>query len=170
MGEPMFRHRLFFWMPKPYVPAMLLNLGFYGSTSLTDVHLAALTGDTVNAWSLQPRSSLTGRRKLEMFLGGKPTRLMLYLTSILLRRHYVVWTYGRKATEVGLSIGLEVHTLELRARCISRRLYPFSLKEVLRNSNSPWRLSLSHRGLCLCTKVAKTACLLEGWRCDPGFR
>jgi hypothetical protein len=63
---------------------------------------------------LSPRSSFTGWRKLEIFLGGKPTLLMLCLATILLRRVYVVWTYGRRTTEVGLSLGLEVLTLGLR--------------------------------------------------------
>jgi hypothetical protein len=62
---------------------------------------------------------------------------------------------------VGLSLGLEVLAVGLRAR-ICLRLYPLSLKVVLRKSNSPWRLSLLHRALALCTKVAIRACLLEG--------
>jgi hypothetical protein len=49
---------------------------------------------------LSLRSYITGRRKLEIFLGGKPTLLMLCLASMLLRRLYVVWTYGRR----GLSL------------------------------------------------------------------
>jgi hypothetical protein len=104
-----------------------------------------------------------GWRKLEIFLSGKPTLLMLRLVSILLKRPYVVWTYGRRVTEVGLSLGLEILTVGLRARCICLWLYRISLKVVLRNSKSPWRLYFSHRALALCTKVARTACLLEEW-------
>jgi hypothetical protein len=116
MSEPMFRHRR--CMSKLFVPVMLSNSGLDTSISLSDVHLAALTGHTIHAWSPSPRSSFTGRTKPEIFLGGKPMLLMLCLASILLRRPYVVWTYGRRATEVGLSLGLEVITLGSRARCI----------------------------------------------------
>jgi hypothetical protein len=47
-----------------------------------------------------PRSSFTGRRKLEIFLGGMHTFLMLCLASILLRRPHVVWTYGSTLSAV----------------------------------------------------------------------
>ena len=57
----------------------------------------------------------------------------------------------------------------LRWACICWRMYLFSLKVVLRNSNPLWRLSLSHRALALCANVAKMACLLEGWWCDLGW-
>jgi len=63
------------------------------------------------------------------------------------------------ANKVGLSFGLEVLTAGLRARRICLVLYPFSTKVVLRNSNSSWRLSLSHRALGLCTKVERTVCM-----------
>ena len=55
LSESMFRHRRFFWMPQPHVAAMLFNPGGDGPTSLSDVHPAALTGDTVHAWSPQPQ-------------------------------------------------------------------------------------------------------------------
>jgi hypothetical protein len=67
---------------------------------------------------LGPISSFTGRMKPEIVLGGKPTLLMLCLPSILLRWPHVVWTYGRRVTEVGLSLDWEVLTFGLRARCI----------------------------------------------------
>jgi hypothetical protein len=63
---------------------------------------------------LSPRSSFTGRRRLEIFLGGKPTLLMCS-ASITLRQRCVVWTYGRRVTEVGLSFDLEVLTVGFRA-------------------------------------------------------
>jgi hypothetical protein len=50
-----------------------------------------------------PRLSFTGRRKLAIFLGGKPTDLMLCLDSTRLMRLKVVLTKGRRATEVGFS-------------------------------------------------------------------
>jgi hypothetical protein len=65
------------------------------------------------------------------------------------------------AEELDLSCGSEILTAGLRAcRCLI--LYPFSFKVVWRNSNSR-RLSLSHRALVLCSKVARTASLLERW-------
>ena len=76
---------------------------------------------------------------------------------------YVIWTYGRTVTEVGFSTGLEVLTDDLRTCHICVILYPFSLNMVLGNSNSSWRLSLSHGVLAVCTKVERRACKLEGW-------
>jgi hypothetical protein len=83
---------------------------------------------------LRPRSSITGRRKLAICLGGSLTHLTLCLATNLLSRQYVVWTYGRRATEVGLSVGLEVLTAGLSAQLICLILQSFSLEVVLRNS------------------------------------
>ena len=63
------------------------------------------------------------------------------------------------ANEVGLSFGLEVLTAGLTANRICLVLYAFSPKVVLKNSNSSWRLSLSHRALAPCTKDERTACM-----------
>jgi hypothetical protein len=51
MVEPMFRHRRLVLMSKPYVPVMLFNSDLDRSTSLSDVHLAALTRNAIHAWS-----------------------------------------------------------------------------------------------------------------------
>jgi len=61
---------------------------------------------------------------------------MLRLASVLLSRSYVVWVYGMNAIKVGLSLVLAVRVTGLRAYCICWGLYPFSLKTVVRNSNS----------------------------------
>jgi hypothetical protein len=50
---------------------------------------------------LSSRSSLTGRRKLDIFLGGRPTDLMLCQASTLLMRFNIDPTQGRKVTESG---------------------------------------------------------------------
>ena len=63
---------------------------------------------------------------------GRPKLLMMRLASILLSWLYVLWTYGR-ATEVGLSFGLEVLTVGLRAYRICLILYPFSQNVIFRN-------------------------------------
>jgi hypothetical protein len=67
------------------------------STERPSVYPAALTGDP----ALSPRWSLTGRRRLNNFMWGKPTDLMLCRASTLLIRLNTVPTKGRKATEWG---------------------------------------------------------------------
>jgi hypothetical protein len=120
---------------------------------------------------LRPRSSITGRRELEICLGGSPTHLILCLANILLSRPYVVWTNGRRANEVGLSVGLEVLTVGLRAQLICFiLLQSFSLKVVFRNSNSSWRLSLSHKDLAVCDKADGKVSMLDRWWCDSECR
>jgi hypothetical protein len=52
--EPMFRHRRFVDV-QAYVPALFFYSGLSRSTSLSDVHLVALTGDAIHAWSPQPQ-------------------------------------------------------------------------------------------------------------------
>jgi hypothetical protein len=76
-----------------------------------------------------PRWSITERRKLEIFLGGRPSLLVVCL-AVLLRWPYVFWTNGRRATEVGICLGLEVFTFGLRAYQICLKLYLFFLKVV----------------------------------------
>jgi hypothetical protein len=73
---------------------------------------------------------LTGWRKLDIFLGSRPTPAMLCLANVLLRRPYVVWTNGRRATEVGVCLGMEVFSVGLRAYQICFKLYLFFLKVV----------------------------------------
>jgi hypothetical protein len=88
MVEPMFLHRQFVWMSKPYVPVML----FYSGLDRAVCPMYTWPNSQVMLYTpgvISPRSSFIGRRKLEIFL-GKPTLLMLCLASILLRRPYVV--------------------------------------------------------------------------------
>ena len=91
--------------------------GLCGSTSLSDLHLTTFTEYAVYRHCPQSQV-LTGRRKLEIFLGGRPSRFMLCLADILLSRPYVVWIYGRNATNVNLSFGFEVLTVGLKAHHI----------------------------------------------------
>ena len=58
---------------------------------------------------LNPITSLTGGKKLDIFLGGRATLLILCLASILLGRPYVVWVHSMYEVEVGLSLVLVVH-------------------------------------------------------------
>jgi len=67
------------------------------------------------------RSSFTGRKKLEIILGGRPT-LLTCLTNVLLRWPYVAWTHGRRAIEAGFFFDLEVPNIRLRAHNIYLRL------------------------------------------------
>jgi len=55
-----------------------------------------------------PRSSFTGRRKLAIFLGGRPTDLMLCLDSI---RHSLL--VGRVMVRVGMEIEVGVCGFEV---------------------------------------------------------
>jgi hypothetical protein len=67
---------------------------------------------------LNPNSSLTGGKQLNIFLGGRATLLMLRLASIQLSLPYVVWVYGMYAVGVGLSLVLAVHVACSTARRI----------------------------------------------------
>jgi hypothetical protein len=129
-------------MSKLYVPVILFYSGLDGSTSLSDVHLATRTGDSIHTWSTQLQIVLYRMEEAGYLFVGKPTLLVLCLANMLLRWLYVVWTYGRRVTEVGLSFSLEAFTVRLRACCICVRLYPFFLKVVLRNSQHNWEAVL----------------------------
>ena len=67
---------------------------------------------------LNPITPLNGGKKLDIFLGGRATLLMLCLANILLSRPYVVSVYGMYAVEVGLSLVLAV----LVAGSMARRI------------------------------------------------
>jgi hypothetical protein len=62
--------------------------------------------------------------------------MMLILASDLLRRLYVIWTYGRRVNEVGLTFSFEVLSTGFTAYHTCLRLNPFSQKVVFRNYNS----------------------------------
>jgi hypothetical protein len=63
---------------------------------MPSVDLSALTGDPVYTWS----------RKLEIFLRGRPTDLMLCWASTLLIRLNMGPALGKKVTELGLLFSL----------------------------------------------------------------
>ena len=100
---------------------------------------------------LSPRWSFTRWRRLEIFLGSRLTCLMLCFTNILLSQ-----MYGSRGTELGFSFSLEVLTTGLRGCHICLILYSFSLKVVLRNTNSSWR------GLCVTRLKEQLVC----WRAE----
>jgi hypothetical protein len=74
--DAVFSHGRLVLLFKTDVPLMLLQPRFHGTACLPNVDLAALTGDSVYIGVLSPRLSLTGRRKLDIFLGGRPTDVM----------------------------------------------------------------------------------------------
>jgi hypothetical protein len=76
----------------------------------------------------------------------------------------------RKSNQGGLFFQLRGSNCQVEGPSYLFDTITISLKVVFRNSNSSWRLSLSQRALDLCTNVIKTACMLEGCCCDPGFR
>jgi hypothetical protein len=78
-------------MFKTYVLLMLLQPGVHGTACLPNVDLAALITPGV----LSPKLSFTGRRKLDTFLGGRPTDLMLCRDSTLLRQNGYDWQIHR---------------------------------------------------------------------------
>ena len=86
----------------------------------------------------------------------------------LLNRPYVVSIYGMRATDVVLSLDIEVIAAGLEAHRIQFWLNPSPLEVVLGLSNSPCKISLSHKVLALNIKVARTDYLPEGWWCEPG--
>jgi hypothetical protein len=45
----------FVWLYEQNVPVVFLYSGLDGLTSLSDVHMATLIGDTVRTWCLQPQ-------------------------------------------------------------------------------------------------------------------
>jgi hypothetical protein len=69
MAVFVFSNRRLVELSKSDVPILFLHLGLDGSTSLSDIHLTAITGDAAHTWNPQsqvsPRSSFTARRKLE---------------------------------------------------------------------------------------------------------
>lgn len=75
---------------------VLLQPGLNSAVGLSDIHLAALAGRCTypGPESSVPVRLYTGRRKLEVFLGGRILLLMLRLDSILLMRLHVFWMCG----------------------------------------------------------------------------
>jgi len=67
---------------------------------------------------LKPSASLTGGRKLNIFLGGRAMSLLLCLVNILLSRTYVVRGYGMYAVEMGLALNFAVRVAGFMARRI----------------------------------------------------
>jgi hypothetical protein len=109
LADAVFSHCRFVWMSQTNVPVVLLDPGINGTDSLPNVNLTTFARYAVHTRSFSPRSSFTGQRKLAVFLGGRPTALMLCLDSIRLMRLKVVLTKGRRATEVGFSGVVAAH-------------------------------------------------------------
>jgi hypothetical protein len=80
----MFGYCQFVWMRKTNVPVVLLDAGINGTASLPNVNLTTFAVYAVTPGVFSLRLSFTGRRKLVIFLGGRPTDLMLCLDSIWL--------------------------------------------------------------------------------------
>jgi hypothetical protein len=154
MVEPTLCHRQFFWMSKPYVPVVSFILVSVDRPVCPTYTLARYD---VNPWSPQCQAVLHRTEP------GDLPRRQANAFDVAFGQHSVEPPVSRldmrMANEVGLSFGLEFRTAGLMARRICLVLYPFSPKVVLRNSNSSWRLLLSHRALTLCTKVERTACM-----------
>jgi hypothetical protein len=99
----MFSYCRLVWMSQTNVPVVLLDPSINGTASLPNVNLTTFAGYVVTPEVFSPRLSFTGRKKLAIFLGRRPTDLMLCLDSIRLKRLKVMLTTGRRATEVGFS-------------------------------------------------------------------
>jgi hypothetical protein len=99
-------------------------------------------------WSFQSQITLMGRRKLESFLGGRPTFLMFRSDSALPMRLKVALTNGKKATEAGPTLrcgGALVGGPELRESTVNRTHCPgtsdagiSNLAVGYSNHRSPW--------------------------------
>jgi hypothetical protein len=89
------------WMSKPYVPAVLSYCGLYRTSSLSDVHLTTLAGYAVITLSPQSQVVLHRTKGTAPLPRQQANALMLCLANCLLSLPYVVWTYRRRATEVG---------------------------------------------------------------------
>ena len=157
MVESVFSQRRFVGLSKSDVPVLLLHPGLDGPTSLSDINLAALTGDAVHTWSLQSQTVLHRKAEAGIFLGGRPALLMLCLASILLMRLYVAWTYGTRATEVVL--------IELRRprRWVTSTSYLLLAVRVLRNPPHRGRFPCHTRLLpCVPRQQERTLCWNDG--------
>jgi hypothetical protein len=123
-----------------------LKTGLYRWPSLSDIHLATLTGHGVYHWS--PKSQVILHWTEE---AGNLTRQQANSFDVVFGQHSAEPVVCRldilQESEVGLSFGFEVLTARLGAHHFWLRLYPFSLEVVLTKP------SLSHRALPLCTKL-----------------
>ena len=92
MVDPVLRHRQIVWMSGPCVSVVLLYSGLYRWPSLSDVHLATLTGCAV--YCRNPKSQVVLHWTEEA--GDLPRRQAnsfdVVFASILLSQPYVVWT------------------------------------------------------------------------------
>ena len=96
-----------------------------------------------------PRSYLTRRRKLEIFLDGMPTLLMLCLASILLSKPMA---FGHM--EVRVVFWLWYSNCQIEGLTCLCDTMSFSLKLVFRNSNS----------------YVGFSCHTEPWLCAPRWK
>lgn len=101
------------------------------------------------------RLSLANKRKLNIFLSGILSDLMLCRYSTLLMQLKICLRYCRKAMSQDPHKRTESHTNLLVTVAVL-------LKMPLRNSSSWYMASQSCRPLALCTEVESTVCLLDG--------
>jgi hypothetical protein len=71
---------------------MFLQPRVHGTACLPNVDLAALTGFLYTTGVLSPTLSLTGRRKVDTFLRGRPADLMLCRDSLYI---FLPWRWRR---------------------------------------------------------------------------
>lgn len=126
-------------MYKTYVLVVLFYSGVYRSTSLTDVNLTTFTGYAVRVYRRHPHSQALLRRRKET---GDLSRRQAITFDVFGRHYsespYVVWTYGRTATEMGLSFGFDVLTAGLRVRR-TIFIFPVSGLEELQTHHGGFR-------------------------------
>jgi hypothetical protein len=148
----------------------LFYSGLCRSISVSEVHLTTLAGYAVNSQSPQCQIVLHRMKETRDLPRQQATTLSVVFGQHSAEPAVCHLDICKKSNQGGLFFQLR------RSNCqVDGPLYLFDtitifLKIVFRNSNSSWRLSLSQRALAVCINVIKTACVLEGWFCDPGFR
>lgn len=147
---------------------VLFYSGLYRSISVSDVHLTTLAGYAVNSPSPQSQIVLHRMKETRDLPRQQATAL-----SVVFGQHSaepaVCCRHARRATKVGFFFQLTGSNHQVEGPLYLFDTITIFLKVVFRNSNPSWRLSLSQRALALCISVIKTACMLEGWCCDPRF-
>lgn len=90
--DAVFCHHRLFGMVRTDVSVMFFNPCLNQTSSLSIVQLPILVGNVVSTWPCQRQIILNGSKKLDSFLGGRPTVLLLCSGSTLLMRLEVVPT------------------------------------------------------------------------------
>jgi hypothetical protein len=98
--DAVLRHVSLIWMIETVMPMVLLDRYLNRTTSPFNVSLTTLAGMLYTPGVFNPRSPLTGRKKLEIFLRGRPAGLTC-LNRTLLMCLKVLPTEGRNASVAG---------------------------------------------------------------------